>query len=121
VNFKYNIETNDGHGLIELSGILIAPNQTTSLIEEVEEVVLEGIHNLVVDLSGIESMNSTGLNVLISILTKARNAGGEAIVTKVPDKVNELMVITKLNTVFTVSDSVEDAVALLNKEKQTWL
>ena len=120
MNFKYNIESKETYALIYLSGVLIAPNQSTGLIEEVEEMVVEGMQNIIVDLSGIESMNSTGLNVLIGILTKARNAGGEAVIANVPDKVNELMVITKLNTVFTVADSIEAAVELLNKE-ETWL
>jgi len=120
VDFEYKIEEKEQFALVHLSGVLIAPNQTTALIENVQELVDNGMLNLIVNLSGIETMNSTGLNVMISILTKARNAGGEAIITNIPKKVNELMVITKLNTVFTVTDSIEDAVKLLNKE-ETWL
>ena len=120
MNFEYKIESKDAHALIYLSGVLIEPNQTTSLLEEVDDVVGNGTVNIIVDLSGIETMNSTGLNVLISILTKARNAGGEAIVANLPAKVHELMVITKLNTVFSVAESIDEAAELLNKE-ETWL
>ncbi|HIA06476.1 MAG TPA: anti-sigma factor antagonist [Flavobacteriales bacterium] len=120
VNFEYHIESKEAYTLINLSGILIAPNQSGELIEEFEETIAEGTLNVIVDLSGIETMNSTGLSVLISILTKARNAGGEAVLANLPEKVNELMVITKLYTVFTVAESIEAAEELLNKE-ETWL
>ena len=120
MNFEYHIESKEAYTLINLSGILIAPNQSGELIEEFEETIAEGTLNVIVDLSGIETMNSTGLSVLISILTKARNAGGEAVLANLPEKVNELMVITKLYTVFTVDESIEAAEELLNKE-ETWL
>ena len=120
MNFEYNIENEDGYTLIHLSGVLIAPTQFTELIESVHELISESTKNIIVDLAGIESMNSTGLNVLISILTKARNAGGEAVVANIPERVNELMIITKLNTVFTVAESIDKAVELLNKE-ETWM
>jgi len=106
--------------LVHLSGVLLASDQTTELVEDVQKLIEEGTQNLIVELSGIETMNSTGLSLMISILTKARNAGGETVIANIPEKVNELMVITKLNTVFTVAGTVEEAVELLNKE-ETWL
>lgn len=106
--------------MVHLSGVLLASDQTTELVEDVQKLIEEGTQNLIVELSGIETMNSTGLSLMISILTKARNAGGETVIANIPEKVNELMVITKLNTVFTVAGTVEEAVELLNKE-ETWL
>ena len=120
VNFEYKIEPQETYMLISLSGVLIAPNQSKEVLGEVEEAIIEGTLNVVVDLSEIKTMNSTGLSLLIGILTKARNAGGEAIITSLPEKVNELMIITKLYTVFTVAETIEAAEELLNKE-ETWL
>ena len=120
MNFEYKIEPQETYTLISLSGVLIAPNQSKEVLGEVEEAIIEGTLNVVVDLSGIKTMNSTGLSLLIGILTKARNAGGEAIITSLPEKVNELMIITKLYTVFTVAETIEAAEELLNKE-ETWL
>ena len=120
MNFEYKVEPRETYTLISLSGVLIAPNQAQEVIGEMEEAIIEGTLNVVVDLSGIKTMNSTGLSLLISILTKARNAGGEAVIASLPEKVNELMVITKLYTVFTVAESIEAAEELLNKE-ETWL
>jgi len=120
VNFEYNIEEKEHYAVISLSGVLISPDQSTILTENVQELIDAGTQNVIVDLSGIETMNSTGLSILISILTKTRNVGGEVVIVNIPKKVNELMIITKLNTVFTVAESIVGAVALLNKE-ETWL
>lgn len=47
----------------------------------------EGEHlNYVIDLSAFQYMNSTGLSVLLNILSKARKLGGEAIICAVPEK-----------------------------------
>ena len=65
-------------------------------------------------------MNSTGLNLLINVLTKTRNAGGDTIIAAAPERVEKLIVITKLNTVFSVAKDMEEAVGMINKEEQ-WL
>ena len=59
-------------------------------------------------------MNSTGLNVLLGILSKARKSGGEAVICAVPEKIKSLLVITKLVNVFSVVDTEEHAVQALN-------
>jgi anti-sigma B factor antagonist len=56
-------------------------------------------------------MNSTGLGLLISGLTTLRKAGGELRLANVTDKIESLLAITKLITVFKAYDSVEEAVS----------
>jgi anti-sigma B factor antagonist len=59
-------------------------------------------------------MNSTGLNVLLNILSKARKSGGEAVICCVPEKIKSLLVITKLINVFSVVDNEELAAQNFN-------
>ena len=58
-------------------------------------------------------MNSSGLNTLIQLLTKARVGGGETVLYNMNKKINELILITKLNTLFKVSENKQDALNLL--------
>lgn len=58
-------------------------------------------------------MNSSGLNTLIQLLTKARVGGGEAVLFNLNKKINELILITKLNTLFKIVSTKEEAVKLL--------
>jgi len=51
---------------------------------------------------------------LIQIFTKARNNNGEAILYHLNKKINELILITKLHTIFKITDSQKEAIKLLN-------
>ena len=109
MEFGFKITQKDSYSLIKLSGNLIEKNQANSLMEEMEAHP-DGTHfNYVIDLSSFQYMNSTGLNVLLNILSKARKSGGEAVICAVPEKINSLLVITKLNNVFSVLENEEAA------------
>ena len=62
-----------------------------------------------IDLSEVRYMNSSGIGVLITILTKFRNKGGEVVLIKPSDQIRKLLVITKLNAIFTIVESEEEA------------
>jgi anti-sigma B factor antagonist len=109
----YNITEENGKEILSLSGELIDKNQATQMIKLVDELLESGKNKFVIDLSGLKYMNSSGLNVLIQLLTKTRTSGGESVICHVSKKVNELLIITKLNTLFKVADTKEDAFKLL--------
>jgi anti-sigma B factor antagonist len=114
MNFEYNIQEKDGVNVIAIKGNLIDKNQAENLMEEINEQVLEGYNRFVIDMTDFKYMNSTGLNVLVHILTKARKSGGEAVICCMPDKIRELLVITKLNTVFTITEDLDKAILQFN-------
>lgn len=107
--FEYESRKENDVNVFTLTGELIDKNQAAGLLEEIDSLIEEGEKKFIFDLSGLKYINSSGLNVLIHTLTKARKAGGEALVANVSKKVNELLIITKLNTVFTVADTVDSA------------
>jgi anti-sigma B factor antagonist len=109
MDFGYKISKKDNYSLIKLSGNLIEKNQANSLMEEIDGHPEGDQLNYVIDLSAFQYMNSTGLNVLLNILSKARKHGGEAVICAVPEKINSLLVITKLNNVFSVLENEEVA------------
>ncbi|MEO7081087.1 MAG: STAS domain-containing protein, partial [Flavobacteriales bacterium] len=72
----------------------------------------EGI-NVILDMGELLYMNSTGLNIMISVLTRTRKAGGEVLLADISHGVRQLFVVTKLDTVFPILDTVELALAKL--------
>jgi anti-anti-sigma regulatory factor len=54
---------------------------------------------------------------MIKVLTKARNNGGEVVITRVEKRVKDLLVITKLNSVFKVVDTLKEAKEYLNPKE----
>ena len=113
MHFHHKTQLDLGIVICSLHGELIDKNQATDFIADIEKHLTAGNLKVVLDLTDLKYINSSGLNVLINILTKARKNGGEAVVASVSPKVKELFVITKLNTVFTVTDSVEKALSKL--------
>lgn len=111
--FDFNISEENNCQLLKLSGELIDKHQATDLIKSVDASLESGNIKWAIDLSELKYMNSSGLNVLIQILTKTRNKGGESVIFNVSKKVNELLVITKLNTLFKVSDTKIEAISKL--------
>lgn len=109
----YKITEKNGIQILVLSGELIDKNQAIDLIKSVDELLEAEKNKFVIDLSTLKYMNSSGLNVLIQLLTKTRTSGGDSVICNVSKKVNELLIITKLNTLFKVADTQEAACKLL--------
>jgi anti-sigma B factor antagonist len=79
------------------------------LVEFVSYALNEKIRFFVVDLSQVRYISSSGIGLLITMLTKMRNAGGEVFLTSPSEHVKKLLIITKLNNIFTVFDTIEEA------------
>jgi anti-sigma B factor antagonist len=108
MNFSHEIK-NDKL-VIRLSGDLIGEDNGTSIMEAVNNALQQGLMTCVVDISGLRYINSSGIGVLITILTKFRNKGGEVYLMKPSESVQKLLVITKLNAIFQIVQSEEEVV-----------
>jgi len=113
--FDYKLTTDNGISSFLLSGELIDRDQAAGMLAEISAGIEKGENKILLNLADLKYINSSGLNILINILTKARKSGGDVAICNVNKKINELLVITKLNSVFNVSDSVEKASAVLNR------
>ena len=110
-SYKLNKEKNFVH--LTFEGNLIGKHQVENLLAELDFYYNEGINKIIIDLSDMQYMNSTGLSILINIFTHTRSKGGEVIITNIPDKINKLLIITKLNSIFNIENTVEDAKKIL--------
>ena len=113
--FAHKITKQGQIHIINMQGDLIEASQADKLMQELDEVILNNHIRFVIDLGSLKYLNSSGLTILIRILTKSRKAGGETVIASVGKRIKELLVITKLNTVFSIADTVEDGIAKLNK------
>ena len=111
--FSFTITVENSIILLKLSGRILDNEQTSRLISAMENTLSDKINKIVLDIENIEYINSNGLNCFIQLLTKARNMGGDAVIVNVPEKIKKLLLISKLNTVFTIKDSVGQANEIL--------
>ncbi len=91
-----------------IEGDLIGDEVGPKLVEIVSDAIQEGAKTFVIDLSKVRYISSSGIGLLITMLTKMRNVGGEVYLTSPSEHVKKLLIITKLNNIFTVYESVED-------------
>lgn len=106
---NYNVEERYNSVVITLKGNVMGGPDGAKLHDTLHELKEQGKTNVVVDLSKVKFMNSSGLGMLISAMTTMRNSGGDLRLANVADRIQSLLVITKLITVFKHFDSVEAA------------
>lgn len=116
MTFSYDTKINLNLTIISLKGDLIDPDQASDLLNAVDVYVKSKSLLIILDLGELNYVNSSGLNVLIKILTKVRKAGGEVSIINVNKKINDLLVITKLNSVFNICNNIEEASTLLRNK-----
>lgn len=108
---SFNVSERYNCVIIELKGNVMGGPDAVNLNEKLHELIDEGKKNVVVNLSKVKFMNSSGLGMLIGGLTTLRKAGGDLRIANASDKIESLLMVTKLITVFKHFRSVDEAVA----------
>ncbi len=96
--------------VLNLDGNLMGGPEAVLINEAVNRFLDEGSLKLVINLEHVERVNSSGLGILIKALTTYKTNGGELKLANVNPKVENLLVITKLNSILESYESVESAV-----------
>jgi anti-sigma B factor antagonist len=100
-----------------LQGDLIGNPDAQELVDVVNKSLNEGMTLCAIDLSNVRFINSSGIGVLVSLLTKFRNRGGEMVLINPSEHIRKLLIITKLNAIFTVADDDAQAANFLKESK----
>jgi anti-sigma B factor antagonist len=98
----------DGHSVVDVKGeidVYTAPKLREKLIE----LVSEGSYDVVVNLEGVDFLDSTGLGVLVGALKRVKAHDGNLSLVCTQDKILKIFKITGLTKVFPIFDSVEEA------------
>lgn len=106
MNFAQEIKGNSL--ILRISGDLIGEDNGMQLIGAVNEAVSHQVRTCIIDISDLRYINSSGIGVLITILTKFRNKGGEVYLMNPSESVTKLLIITKLNSIFQIIKSEAD-------------
>jgi anti-sigma B factor antagonist len=119
VSFKVNIAKHQ-NGVYEIafSGKITGAEELLEVTDQLEDWLEEAdFRGVVAELSELTHMNSTGINLMIRMLTKLRNKGKELILAAPSAGVQQLVTITKLNSIFTIYASREEALNKFNAQE----
>ncbi len=98
--------------IVELSGRFDAVS-AEQVKQDLHQLIEKGNARLVLNLAGLEFIDSAGLGVLVSCLRRAAAEGGDLRVAEVPAFCRSIFELTRLTRVFDVTESEQDAVAAL--------
>ena len=107
---KYTKEIKDSILHLQFSGDLIGENNGPELVELANDALSDGVANCILNISEVRYINSSGIGVLITLLTKFRNKNGELYIVKPSDHVNKLLIMTKLQAIFNIVESEEEVI-----------
>jgi anti-sigma B factor antagonist len=99
----------DGIIVVDCAGRLIFGDETAALRDQVRSLLGDSAR-VVLNLADVTYIDSGGLGTLVALYTTARNAGGAVKLARLTQRVDDLLQVTKLLTVFEVYGSEEEAV-----------
>jgi anti-sigma B factor antagonist len=110
---KYIHQIVDEVLLLQFEENLIVATVPLELVNLIDECLDNQVIYCAVNLSSIRLMNSSGIGVLMRILTKFRAKDGEVVLINPSLEISKLLIITKLNAIFTIVKTQEEAIQAL--------
>ncbi len=110
MSFTVRRDEATGVTIVGVDGQLIVGNRH-DLKKKVLEAVEAGETKFVIDFAATGYIDSSGLGVLVSLAKKVRESGGELRLAALNADLRTLFELTKLDNLFTIADSTEEAVA----------
>jgi anti-sigma B factor antagonist len=107
---QFRRRVSDGITILSLDGKLIVGEATAALKEQMKSLTDEGVKQLILDLAEVDYIDSSGLGTLVYCFSTFRKQGGALKMMNLTRRNIELMLLTKLETVFEVFDSEQAAV-----------
>jgi len=90
--------------IVDCFGRIVFGEETSELRETVKKLVPQN-GRIILNLAGVNYIDSGGLGTLVALFTTARGAGGSIKLANLTERVGDLLQVTKLLTVFEVYDS----------------
>jgi|SRR5271156_3100194 len=108
----------EGIAILELNGRLIVGEPCTLLREKVTEEVTRGMTSIILDLKGVDFIDSTGLGSMVICFTMLQKAKGKLKLLNLNRRNIELLLLTKLSTVFELFNDEQQAVNSFFPERE---
>ncbi|MBI5085920.1 MAG: STAS domain-containing protein [Acidobacteria bacterium] len=119
MSFEIQRREQDGVVILAPDGRLALGEALEAFRASMEGLLAEGATRVVLDFRRVDYIDSSGLGCLVVSHTRMARAGGAMPIFGLNRRALELMVITKLSTVFRIAESEMDAVNMCYPERQT--
>ena len=96
--------------ILDITGRIVLGEEIGDLRDAVRALIAEGKKKIILNLVGVDYIDSSGVGELVGSFTTVRNAGGELKLLNLTQKVHDVLHVTKLYTVFDIKDDEFTAV-----------
>jgi len=96
--------------IIELSGKITIGAGDVKMRELIDESLTAGQKNILLDLAGVSTIDSSGIGEMVACYTTVTKNGGHLKLLRLSPKINDILQVTQLITVFDVFDDEEEAI-----------
>ncbi|HEX6202394.1 MAG TPA: STAS domain-containing protein [Thermoanaerobaculia bacterium] len=107
---KINVRQRDGVTILEPKGKITIGVGDVALREAVHRELEAGHRNVLIDMGGVTTIDSSGIGELVSTYTSVSKRGGKLKLLNIPDKVSDILQITQLISVFESYGDEDEAV-----------
>ncbi len=110
MSMKFKTREVNGVTVLDLSGKITLGEGSITIRDAVKDELAKGHTKLLLNLADVNYIDSSGLGELVGAYTTVKNAGGSLKLLQLTKKVQDLLQITKLYTVFDVFDDEASAI-----------
>lgn len=96
--------------ILDVRGRIVLGDEIGELRDAVRNLVAEGKKKIILNLAEVDYIDSSGVGELVGSYTTVRNAGGELKLLNLTQKVQDVLHVTKLYTVFDIRNDEFTAV-----------
>ena len=114
MQLKLNTRKVDDVTIVDCNGRIVFGEESALLRDSLKQLI-KANSRIVLNLGGISYIDSGGLGTLVALYTTAQNAGGGVKLANLTQRVDDLLQVTKLLTVFDVYDSEAEAIESFRK------
>ena len=117
-NFEIRTREKEGVTILDLTGRLVVGDPSVRLRELINNEVAQGKKHIILNLAGVDYIDSTGLGCMVICYTTLQKAGGTLKLCKLNKRNVELLLLTKLSTIFEVFNEEQDAINSFFPERE---
>ncbi len=100
----------DGVSVVSYDGRIVLGPESSALRERVKTLLVEDRKKIVLNMSKVTYIDSSGLGMLVALHVSARGQGAEMHLSNLGEKFHDVLQLTRLLTVFSVFDTEADAI-----------
>ena len=115
MSIEFSTRQLDGVTIVDLKGRITLGEGSATLRDTVHDLLSKGLKRILLNLSDVNHIDSSGIGELVSAFTVAKKQGGELKLLNLTKKAHDLLQITKLYTVIDVTDNEAAAVKSFSK------